>query len=121
MGADFLVAIAPMEATEDEALTNLGALSDKTVQTAVGDVLGLDDMTPEEARDRAVTAIYEIVGADRSDVDWVQAEGRIYVTGGMSWGDSPTEAFDEVALLGALGITRRQEASCGESTKEDSE
>jgi len=33
-------------------------------------------------------------------------EGRhYYITGGMSWGDTPTESYDVIALIEALGIT----------------
>ncbi|RLE24850.1 MAG: hypothetical protein DRJ50_04010, partial [Actinobacteria bacterium] len=108
MGADYVVAIAPMEVDADEAVMNLVALSDEAAITAVSVVLGMEDVTANEARLRIATAIHAIVGVERRDVDPVRFEGQAYVTGGLSWGDSPTAAFDEVALLGAAGVTAKQ-------------
>lgn len=42
------------------------------------------------------------------EVSWVSPYGlAMLVTGGPSWGDSPTEIYDELVLIGNLGIFDR--------------
>ena len=41
------------------------------------------------------------------EIDFVYPEGRKYiVTGGLSWGDLPTECFNDITIIDILGVTK---------------
>ncbi|MBN9605007.1 MAG: hypothetical protein J0G30_00135 [Actinomycetales bacterium] len=75
-----------------------------------------DDPQPEQypaaARDQlvqdvraALHAALEAVVGYRRDVAEMQFGGRYYwITGGMSWGDTPTEAYEAIAALNWIGL-----------------
>ncbi len=51
-----------------------------------------------EAMERALTC-------GSRELDWFQlGPYRLYLTGGLSWGDSPTELFDVICRLDAYGL-----------------
>ena len=58
-------------------------------------------------REKIETAADELFGDSyRRDVATIHLHGRIYLmTGGMSWGDLPTEACDIINLISFSGIT----------------
>lgn len=54
------------------------------------------------------------VGRGRRDVTWIEVGPyKIYITGGLSWGDPPTDAMmvfdrlDEAGVLDAMGFFRK--------------
>jgi len=47
-------------------------------------------------------------GWNLSDTAILVLEGRhYYITGGMSWGDTPTDSYDIIAFINALEITEK--------------
>lgn len=77
-------------------------------------VLGLDDDLPAETgdtdrafRDRLIEAVDNVLGVWPRDVTlwWDHLTDRRWVfTGGLSWGDEPTEATADVDIIAATGI-----------------
>jgi hypothetical protein len=72
-----------------------------------------DDLPEEEqrrrvheyARKRLLDAVEDYVVGYRRDVAAIWVDGRHYLfTGGMSWGDQPTDAFDYIGMVGISGI-----------------
>lgn len=58
---------------------------------------------------RALHNLKEVVEGDRCDIDRHFLMGRlkgwnIIVTGGMTWGDSPTEAFDIITTADNISV-----------------
>lgn len=118
MGADLIIATAPAQVSTDEAHANLAKLDTDFCNYVVGEVLGwdTDELEGDEARDRIAYAINEIVGHDRRDVQVANFNlandnpNYWYLSGGMAWGDSPTEAYDEIVLLDWSGVTIKETA-----------
>jgi len=116
MGADLITAAAPAQVTTEEAHANLAKLSTEKCNYVVGEVLGWDDdeLENDEARDRIAYAINEIVGDNyRRDVSVMNFSNDDkpnfwYVTGGMTWGDAPTDAYDDIVLLDWSGVTTKE-------------
>jgi len=109
MGADFMFAATPRfkptpkrcreiktflrEYPEDELL---GIVDDYSI-------LGLDDeSTPSEIRFAVYEAVLQAAEYDTRETSTLRMPGMDFeatITGGMSWGDPPTEAFDVIAGL----------------------
>ncbi len=118
MGADFLITAAP------ESQQSASVLTGRVDRIPVDDLLYLnqelfgneDDVEDpaalaEYSRQRIRSAIVEIVvrAKDRRDLAVVKFDQddarRYYVTGGPSYGESPTDAFDYVQVLEWSGVT----------------
>ncbi|MCZ7607583.1 MAG: hypothetical protein M5U25_16255 [Planctomycetota bacterium] len=87
------------------------------------DLLDHHAKSAEQANELARAKLHEAVDAmrgfiHRRDVGWLYREGEtIFLTGGMSWGDTPTELYRVFDLLGLTGLdesaaaqTRRRRA-----------
>ena len=111
MGADFIYAVGeqPTEETRDKARFVDG------IQAIAGlDTLGYspeDFETPDEARGYLIARIDEAIdhltsGArDYGIMHLPDQFGTPYViSGGMSWGDDPTDACRHIWLLNAVGL-----------------
>lgn len=95
MGADFLLYSVPYPRLNEERILKLRKLVAETPIETLYDHDGLDYDTEEEARadlDLAVTELIELDGL--RDVSTWRPEGsyRYLITGGLSWGDHPTES-----------------------------
>lgn len=104
MGADFLLTAVP-KVTPTQARERLAQLTDQEVLDAMDVVKGFAD-DPEEARDYIRYAIDAILAGDEPNDTgtlWINHQEYI-VTGGMSWGDGPTESFDDIWLLDYSGV-----------------
>lgn len=118
MGADFLITAAP------ESQQSASVLTARVDRMIVDDLLymnvelfgnedGEEDPAKlaEYSRQRIRAAIVEIVvrSRDRRDMAVVKFDQddarRYYVTGGPSFGDSPTDAFDFIQILEWSGVT----------------
>ena len=78
----------------DEAALNFGILEDSDY----------DEMFYAVIREALVRIVTSHI-AGRRDVVELQVDGKHYwFTGGMSWGDTPTDSFDEVDLIGIVGL-----------------
>lgn len=95
MSADFIWAMADVTESKAEWIDRLNQTTDEAFETL--DHWSIPD---EDVRGRIAEAIdvcYDYM--NRSDMGWFSDErgGGTYVfSGGMSWGDSPTEAFDDI-------------------------
>lgn len=80
------------DGTTDEQLLMLGDWFDSAEELRNGLLADVDVMA----------AAYD---GNRRDVDWLEfREHRLYVTGGMSSGDSPTDVFGVIVRLDSYGI-----------------
>jgi len=107
MGADFMYAVCPRcELTQERKKRikdTIRAISDEELLDAVISycALGLDDeSTPAQIRVELYKAVLENAEIENRETSWVRFDGMDWIaniTGGMSWGDSPTESFDSMA------------------------
>jgi len=113
MGADMLLGITEAPITADglecSDLRRICARAREQVFVAVADhLVDLEEYvdivefaTPEAAAD-AVYAWLDGGGLDSREVTTIRIDGRPYVaSGGMSWGDAPTDAYLYLCLLDA--------------------
>ena len=106
MGADFMFAVSPRcELTTERKKRikeTIRAIRDEKLLEVVNDYFpfGLDDeSTPEEIRVTLYRAVLENAEVETRETSWIRLEGMDWtanITGGMSWGDSPTESFDSL-------------------------
>jgi hypothetical protein len=79
----------------DTPAAELREAADHSYENSVGEPL--DELTAHELRSWLRGRLDEVRAAIENgyrDVDWLSVDGyRLYVTGGMSWGDNPTESF----------------------------
>ena len=109
MGADFMFAASPRcELTRERkrrVKDTIRTTSDDDLLSVVYDYmpLGLDDeSTPAEIRVELYKAVLENAEIENRETGWVQFDGMDWIaniTGGMSWGDSPTESFDSMSAI----------------------
>lgn len=109
MGADFLFAATPrFNPTPErcrEIKTFLREYPEDKLFELVGDywILGLDDeSTAKEIRFRIYEAVLEAAEYETRETSTLRMPGmdfEVTITGGMSWGDSPTEAFNIIGDL----------------------
>lgn len=107
MGADFMFTVSPRcELTRERKQRikeTIRATSDEDLLSVVCDYypFGLDDeATPEEIRATLYQAVLENAEIENRETSYIRLEGMDWtanITGGMSWGDSPTEAFAGLA------------------------
>ncbi len=119
MGADFLLASTAVvdpttghkaiDAITDEELTDIAVDADLWIAGGyASDGDGINAATVRKALHQALT---ELTTAPRRDLDTIGCHCACdhfdWITGGMSWGDSPTAAFDHVVLLDAYSLSLR--------------
>ena len=117
MGADMLLAIAASPQTasgvSDASVDAMCARGREAAAAAFAEGDLEAEFYPElleegigEAADLAAAAITSWIeggGLHSREVAYVRIGGRAYIaTGGLSWGDSPTDAFSYVSLLGDI-------------------
>lgn len=110
MGANFIWAIAPVEADKDKVVARAKIMTYEECEELYNAGEHFFDYYPDgwedepaEFRqviiDRLVEAI-EVCYTTSRELDHLTLKGTSYVlTGGMSWGDAPTDVFDDVGLL----------------------
>ncbi len=104
MGADFMFTVSPRcELTPERkrrVKETIRAIRDEKLLEVVNDYwpLGLDDeSTPAQIRVELYKAVLEVAEIENRDTSNLRLTGMDWVaniTGGMSWGDSPTESFN---------------------------
>jgi len=116
MGADLIVAVCEMKLTKDEAIKKANKLADEElvglIQTldewGVGPYVGTEEV-PE--KDEIVEYLHdqiEIVYSymQRRDCVPLYIDGKTFaLTGGMSYGDTPTDAYDAFSVCSSLNLT----------------
>lgn len=109
MGADFMFTVSPRcELTHERKRRikeTIRAISDEDLLSVVDNYmpLGLDDESaPDQIRVELYKAVLENAEIERRDTSYIRLEGMDWVaniTGGMSWGDSPTGSFDSMSAI----------------------
>ena len=110
MGADLAIDYVEIRASEDEALARLANLVinedtlDRFIDNASYFEYEDEDFTPELAekmRERIKEAVSVVYSTRRRDTSWLNIDGdRTFVfTGGMSWGEEPTEAMEDFRIF----------------------
>lgn len=111
MGADFIWAIAPIDLDQNAYIDKANAMTLEDAQSLFNEVehifYDLDGEADDEAFRLAVIArTIEAINAcykPSRELDTLTLKGSKYVlTGGMSWGDVPTDVFDDVCLLASF-------------------
>ena len=109
MGADLNIAITKMEHTYQEALQVLNALDERSVYLVVNEWYYHDDDDYERALDKArecLKEVYDYYERGSRDTVTMNLDGnRWLISGGMSWGDDPTDAFRPLAVVDDLRVT----------------
>ncbi len=117
MGADLMVAICEMKVSQDEAIKRASKLVDDNLAGVVetladwgtGPWAGTESELPTkdevlEYLRGEIEVVYSYMS--RRDCVPLHIDGKVYaLTGGMSWGDTPTEAYDSFNVCGALSLT----------------
>ena len=109
MSADFMFAVSPQPSLEDD--TRKKAVKDLLHQISYQDLLdvdenfgGFDDTSSAEAmREELYDIIESVCDMDGGDSSIIQLDGMDWmgvITGGMSHGDVPTDAFEPIATIG---------------------
>lgn len=125
MGADFVFSAAPAPRWDDEELikqpteteiawvrqTIVGRIvwNEATVENAECYFYDADDGSIKNARRLAVDALVNLVETwhDRRDLGWLSTgddREPWIVTGGMTWGDDPTDSYAVVAFACEAGV-----------------
>jgi hypothetical protein len=114
MGADFIGTFIKVPTVpQDDALAALAAINDDTLDELFADVRGYspgEDDEDESSRvffaDMLIELYVNILNGDRKDVaEWTIGGEQYLVTGGMTWGDTPTESYDVIEAVRLLGVT----------------
>ena len=110
MGAEFIGGIVRVDRTFEEAKAELEMMTDEEIVSIVED-MGLEVWERVEPKDMVydmLTMVYDAVNSKRRDGTMFVIEDHDYVvTGGMSWGDMPTDLCEAVWIIAALNITTK--------------
>lgn len=114
MGADFLMAVAEITKPAEHWYDLLGEMDDGAMDAYVkesGHIFWEEDYDDELATDAERAKFYQFVadqindaittcyGESREGAWFSDGEKKWVVTGGMSWGDDPTDIFHEVVIM----------------------
>lgn len=115
MGADFLGAFVPMETSRDSAKNKLREYPEKYVLDTLSDYFAQefydeDGKTEYEQAleyvDAQIDIVYDLYQHESREVTvFKYRDVDILVTGGMSWGDDPTDAFQSMGVVQSLELT----------------
>lgn len=125
MGADFYFSINELQVTETQAKKNVQTLIDKnnfedTLQTLISNFGLFEDLDydvfPKDVLTFLTNCVETVYEEDRRDSGrYKLADGRVLaITGGMSWGDYPTDSYQAFRVCEDLGITLKD---LGKKTK----
>lgn len=116
MGADFDFSINELQVTETQAKKNVQTLVDKknfddTLQILMANFGLFDeleyDVLPKDVMTFLFNCVETVYEENRRDAGrYKLADGRVLaITGGMSWGDYPTDSYQAFRVCEDLGIT----------------
>lgn len=113
MGADFIGGAVEVETDREGALFNLKSMSDEELLATFDDQIeeGLIEVdNADELRDistEAINAVYDCFNGRRRDGDvWKFHDSLYVVSGGLSWGDTPTDLLEAIWIVDCLGVTK---------------
>ena len=113
MGADFIFAVANITETKEHWQTILGELHDGKMEAYINESETLMywsedydefDMDSPEFFQAVAERVSDAIGAayaDSSELGWFidNSEEKWAITGGMSWGDAPTDIFHDLCIV----------------------
>jgi len=129
MGQDLLIVSAPMPLGSPNKVDSLGwmkiyrelvdTVSDMDIlaiyEDRYGDLPDIEDLDEDIPRGQADFLLARQARAEIKNLiktiftdNWIDAEylyfngGFVLLTGGMSWGDSPSESFDDIAVMNTI-------------------
>ena len=107
MGMDFVGVFVPLEVPKDEALSRLRGMHPADVAQILEECNGWLPDSDAEIMQYAERAVETAYNADRRrDCCWFRYRGATIVfTGGDTWGDTPTSAFDYLNVAACLAVT----------------
>jgi hypothetical protein len=108
MGADFIGTFCKVTKTKDEAVAAFVEVPDNRLADLIDDLsIELDDETPRAFFAAQLETFYDdyVDGYDREVSMWRIDDVPYIVTGGMSWGDEPTDAYAVIVAVSELGVT----------------
>jgi hypothetical protein len=118
MGADFIGTFCKVTRTRQEAFAALDEIPDSRLVQLLDDCVGGGELEQLDEPAAAVgvgartffaaqlAEFYDRYLEGHRQADIWQIDGSAYVvTGGLSWGDSPTDTFDTITNVAALGVT----------------
>lgn len=115
MGADYLGAMCPMEITREEAKERLRRYKEEFLLSHLDDYFGqqFDETDSKTEYERAIEWVDECIDATYDYYKHGSRETCVFkyrdidflITGGMSWGDDPTDAFQPMGVVQSLELT----------------
>lgn len=104
MGADFIYEIVEVNKPLKYWQEILGELNDGEAQHFSDDteLYIFEEMTEQEIVER-IDEAFQVVYGDSSEIGWWSPDGGITqyrLTGGMSWGDDPTDVYRDFEIVG---------------------
>lgn len=118
MGADFAFAVVEMKATREEAYAKARYLTlpnnieattaDLENYCGVNEWYDLESPTEHQVYEflkRCIDTVYD--SDNRRDCGFfvVDSDRLFFITGGMSWGDPPTDVYDDFAVCQVMQLT----------------
>jgi hypothetical protein len=115
MGADLILAMLPMRKTQDEAIAKLKSLTQDDVLHTLANYCAMefgnesDEAEYAEAIEWLTGKVAEVYGyyergSRETEVRTIDGTDWL-ITGGMSWGDDPTDAYEAVSTVSIFRLT----------------
>jgi hypothetical protein len=111
MGADFVFSICEMVLTKEQAYTKADELTkaDKATETAtsLAEQCGveLEDNEINAYLKKCIDEVYAPQGRDTGSFRLDEGKRDFLITGGMTWGDSPTDAYQSFIVCEVFELT----------------
>lgn len=111
MGADFMYAVAPIWEATDERKAKLqeviAAITDEAIAEYENDYCFFHTEDANQARGMIFDACMaceenNFHTRETADMKLEEMNWRAVITGGMSWGDNPTDAYGSIAMVGTI-------------------
>ena len=111
MGANFLFALAPIWKSTDERQAKLkqviAEISDEGIAQYNEEYYLFNTEVPSEAREMLFEACKACEAdncyrRDTTDMKLAEMPWRALITGGLSWGDSPSDVFDSLVMVSTV-------------------
>ncbi len=113
MGADFCWAMTPMELTKEQAIDKAHSLGEDFLLDNLSGYFGIEPDSYEEAVEKlvsAITDVYDIYANEHRQCGIQTIDGVDYLlTGGLSWGDDPTDFLESVSIVSTFALSTNKE------------